>query len=747
MTNYLRSQQTNKDHIMSSSFLFLPGSLALENRPFHFKIADVIQSAFSSCHGYVGYKLTRLGRASDEDVPSFLIVTREHGIILIDVVEERIIEKIESNGAEYWRSESGEIRLARSLVLDLYQEEVQSRLKNDLTLYDRKTRRAKTPILSVVVYCSNQATENYVSPEEFDITELTLDQLDAWLRGLPYVYNCTMQDLDKLYGLIEGTFIYENKNPIIDEDKLVTINDYIQKSLRTTFKQDDAQRLASMQLPPGPQRIRGLAGTGKTIVLCLKAAITHKRFEEFKILYLFNAQSLYQHVQTLISKYYTLEAKRVPDFEDKLHVFHAWGGKQKPGLYSELCRKYGLIPLTLGDARGKAADPLAYIYRDLLSKLGDEIEPEYDLILIDEAQDFPSEVFQLAFKLAKGNGVEKRIIWAYDEFQSLRDGEIKGPSELFGSKDGVPNLPDSILAGKYAGDIPKDFVLPNCYRTPRPVLMAAHGVAMGLYSQNPTEMFYHPGEWEAIGYHVNEPQSLMISAGDSVVIERPDENSRNLLESLLTENHKKPLKLIQCEVYKEDSEQLQFLKTKISTLVSNQGVAAEEIIIVNLKSGNNKEAMLTIQRALNSVGIKSVIPGYVESADVFKLKGYVTITTPFRAKGNEANIVFVINAQCVVDDFTLRMRNAYFVAVTRSRGWCYITGYGNGMEKLESEISAIKRDFPRFHFTCPDIASIQRGKSFLNKSDKELDKIQELLELIDKNPELRHLIADRIKEN
>jgi len=277
--------------------------------------------------------------------------------------------------------------------------------------------------------------------------------------------------------------------------------------------------------------------------------------------------------------------------------------------------------------------------------------------------------------------------------------------------------------------------------------MAAHGVAMGLYSQNPTEMFYHPGEWEAIGYHVNEPQSLMISAGDSVVIERPDENSRNLLESLLTENHKKPLKLIQCEVYKEDSEQLQFLKTKISTLVSNQGVAAEEIIIVNLKSGNNKEAMLTIQRALNSVGIKSVIPGYVESADVFKLKGYVTITTPFRAKGNEANIVFVINAQCVVDDFTLRMRNAYFVAVTRSRGWCYITGYGNGMEKLESEISAIKRDFPRFHFTCPDIASIQRGKSFLNKSDKELDKIQELLELIDKNPELRHLIADRIKEN
>lgn len=731
---------------MTSTFSFLAGSLALENRPFHFTIANVIKSAFSSCHGYVGYKLTTLGRASDEDVPSFLVVTKEHGILLIDVVEERLVESIYSEGAEYWKTESGNVHLARSLVLDIYHEEVHSRLKNDLSLYDRKTKRAKTPIASAIVFCSNKANDGYVLTDEFDITELSLETLDTWLRELPYEYNCTMEELGKLYGLLEGTFIYEHKKNTIEEEKLKTVNDYIQKSLRTTFKQDDAQRLASMQLPPGPQRIRGLAGTGKTIVLCLKAAISHKRFEDFKILYLFNTQSLYQHVQTLISKYYTLEAKRSPDFEDKLHVFHAWGGKQKPGLYSEICRKYGLIPLTLGDVRGRG-DSLAYIYRDLLLKLGDAIQPEYDLILIDEAQDFPSEVFQMVFKLAKGNGDEKRIIWAYDEFQSLRDAEIKGPSELFGKNDGIPNLPDSILSGEYAGGIPKDFVLPNCYRTPRPVLMIAHGIAMGLYTQHPTEMFYHPKDWEAIGYQVDEPKNLMINSGDNVVIKRPDENSRNLLESLMTENKKIPLKLIQREIYDKQEEQLKFLKNKILELTSEQGVSAEEIIIVNLQSGNNKEEMLSVQRTLSSVGIKSVIPGYVESADVFKPKGFVTITTPFRAKGNEANIVFVINAQCVVDDFTLRMRNAYFVAVTRSRGWCYITGYGSGMKKLAAEIDLIKKDFPSFRFRCPDPTSIKRGKSFLNKSDKELNELQKILELIDKNPEFRHLIADRIKEN
>ncbi len=559
-------------------------------------------------------------------------------------------------------------------------------------------------------------------------------------------YNCSHEELGRIISLLEGTFIYETKATPGVELKLKTVNDYIQQSLKTTFKQDDSQRLASMQLPPGPQRIRGLAGTGKTIVLSLKAAITHKRFEDFKILYLFNTQSLYQHVQNLISKYYTLEAKRAPDFDNKLNVFHAWGGRQKPGLYSSLCAKYGLMPLTLGQVRGRG-DSLAFIYKDLISRIGDSIEPEYDLILIDEAQDFPNEVFQVVYKLAKGEGAAKRIIWAYDEFQSLRDIEIKGPSELFGKNDaGEPNLPDSVLQGKYPGDIPKDFVLPNCYRTPRPVLMTAHGVALGLYTSRPNEMFYYPREWQAIGYQVNKPDSLVISANDEVEIERPDENSRNLLEGLMRENNKRPLNLVQCEAFDSNTDQLQFLAENIHRLISNENVAAEEIIIVNLKSGNNKDAMLEIQRRLNAAGIKSVIPGYVESADVFKPRGFVTITTPFRAKGNEANIVFVINAQQVSGDFTLRMRNAFFVGVTRSRGWCYITGYGTGIHKLRDEIEKIKNDFPKFCFICPDPTVVQSSKSFLSKSDKELNKIQELLELVEKNPELRQLMADRLKD-
>ena len=60
---------------MSSTFQFLAGSLALENKPFHLRAAEIVQGVFQNRTGYIAYKLTTLGRASDEDVPSFIVIT------------------------------------------------------------------------------------------------------------------------------------------------------------------------------------------------------------------------------------------------------------------------------------------------------------------------------------------------------------------------------------------------------------------------------------------------------------------------------------------------------------------------------------------------------------------------------------------------------------------------------------------------------------------------------------------------
>lgn len=734
---------------MSDTFRVLAGSLALEALPYHLSVLEEIRRTFTRCNGYVAYKLTRLGRVSDNDVPSFLIVTREHGIIAVDVVEERILDSLENEDVELWRTDAGRTEHARNYVLDIYHDELVSRIRNDPKLYNKRDRTLRVPISSVVTFGQNTSDEIgriYNRFGEYSSQPVSADELSAWLAERRSDINLTEDAFSRLCSLIEGTFVYQATPASEPREPLTTRNDFIQKSLRVTFKQDDAQRVASMQLPSGPQRIRGLAGTGKTIVLSLKAALTHSRFEDFKILYLFNTQSMYQQVQSLIARYYTLQAKKAPDFEDRMQVLHAWGGRQRPGLYSRICDEFGLRPLTWTEVRG-SKDALQHIYKDLIARVGDAMTPRYDLVLIDEAQDFPEEVFQVVYRLTKGDGASKRIVWAYDEFQSLRDAQMKEPSDLFGrGEDGQANIPNSALQGTYPGDIPKDFVLPNCYRTPRPVLMTAHGVAMGIYASSQNEMFYNVSDWEALGYTVRKPESLFIEENDEVEIEREDRNSKNILERLLLEEERDPDQLVRINRFENSEDQLSYIAAKVAWLVSEQEVAPEEIVIINLRSGNNKEEMLSIQRALTARSIRSVLPGYVESADIFKPKDCVTITTPFRAKGNEANIVFVVNAQGVAHDFTLRLRNAFFVALTRSRGWCYISGVGRYVDELFREVEAVRAHLPKFEFTCPSRDSVRKNKSFLGLSDKQADDYRRVTEILKNNPELRDVIKDRLEE-
>lgn len=729
---------------MANKFEFLAGSLALESLPFHWKLVEQIRQSFKHCNGYVAYKLTSLGRASDQDIPSFIVVTREHGILVIDVVEEHVERSVESHGSQMWVLASGRETPSRTLSTEVYIDDIISRLKNDMSLYDRRNRSVNVPIQGCVVFCANETREfnawgGFI--EDSEVQPVTVEDFPGWLQRIGLPYNCDQETLDRICSLLEGTFVYASKTTSVVNSPLRTMNDFIQTSLKTIFKQDDAQRVASMQLPPGPQRIRGLAGTGKTVVLSLKAAITHNRFPDYKILYLFNTQSLYGQIQSLITRYYSVEAKRPPDFDEHLHVLHAWGGRQKQGLYSTLCQAYGITALTWNEVRG-APDALAYIFRNLLKQIGDKLQETYDLVLIDEAQDLPPEVFETIFRITKGAPHEKRIIWAYDEFQSLRDVEMKGPAELFGlNADGAPNIPDAILSGEYEGGIKKDFVLPNCYRTPRPVLMAAHGVALGLYAPKKSTMLYLPSDWTALGYEVMAPQRLTIEPGDEVILKRPDENSKNRLEVLLLENGRDPTELVQTIRCENAEEQITAVANSVLRLITEEEVAPEEIVIVNLVS--KKDSMLALQRALTLVGVKSVLPGFFESADIFKPKGCVTISTTFRAKGNEANIVFVVNAHQVVYDYTLRMRNAFFVAVTRARGWCYISGIGQAMDQLLNELSQIKRDTPEFRFICPRQEDLP-SKTLLSLSDNDLNKMQEIVEFLKKNPDLAGMIKNNL---
>lgn len=727
---------------------FLAGNIELEDNYFITQFWDILVEKISLVKGITGFKTPSLGKDIG-DTPTLILRGEEIGIIIIDIVNDRVVGFDEDN--EFWETADGRFFYSRDLVVDSYEQELQNRLKEDKELYDlrKKDWRIFPNIRKFLIFAQNKKEEidGFDSQSENKLVNSYYCS-DDYMDLLDCIINSKeKQDkIDIIDSILDGSNIYSKVTKKKIEAEPNNINEFIKKSLDYTFKLDSTQRQIALQIPNGPQRIRGLAGTGKTIILCMKAALAHKFFPEMRILFVFNTQSMYNQVESLITKYYFNEIKKMPNWQN-LNILHAWGGTNKAGLYFNTANSIGIQPLNYMNVRG-AKDPLDAIYTDLLKKGKDSIEALYDLVLIDEAQDFPPSFFETIYYLTKeaNDSHQKRIVWAFDEFQSLTDIKIKEPEELFGQdKNGKPNIRNVDLEGEYKGRIKKDFILPNSYRNPRISLMVAHGIALGLYSNNSKMPMEYKKEWEARGYTVISPHKAKFLKGDNVIVERESKFSKNNLEKLL-EERKTETKLIQVRNLNGQQSQLDSVVAIATNLIREQKVEPEEILIINLDTKNSKSEFEYIRQNLDINDIKCITPGFVESNDSFKEKGFITLSTPFRAKGNETNIVIIINSQKVVNDVTLRMRNAIFVSITRSRGWCYICSYGEEGKILQGEITKIQDHYPRFEFNFPSEEELNRRYTILTSS-KDLEKADNDIDAIFRDDSLRALLLEKLSQD
>jgi superfamily I DNA and RNA helicase len=133
--------------------------------------------------------------------------------------------------------------------------------------------------------------------------------------------------------------------------------------------------------------------------------------------------------------------------------------------------------------------------------------------------------------------------------------------------------------------------------------------------------------------------------------------------------------------------------------------------VVGTSSGIEKfkawtQRIKTLARtALLQKEINSNLAGVTSSVDIFSEPGTVTFTGIFRAKRNEAAMVYVINAQ---DCFTsllprdvARVRNRLFTAITRSKAWVRVIGVGAPMAALKTEFEKTKAANFELRFTYP----------------------------------------------
>lgn len=496
---------------------------------------------------------------------------------------------------------------------------------------------------------------------------------------------------------------------------------------------DTEQEKAAVQIAPGPQRIRGLAGTGKTVLLAMKAANIHHHYPDKRILFTFNTQSLYNQTRSLITKFYRLNNEEDPNW-DMLHVRHAWGGPDKPGVYSELCLRYGLTPYTLDNARNKRRkDPFDACCEHALSV---DIRPYYDFILVDEAQDFPKEFFQVLYKLASE---QRCIYWAYDELQSLSEIEIPPPGELFGKdRNGQPLV---ILDDEpYPGDIDKDYVLNKSYRCPQPVLMVAHALGLGLYNRKGKgcfQMLENKQSWEAIGYVI---ESGALQEGEQVVIHRPAANSPNPISEI----YKGSQPLIDAVVFNNRQDEFEWIAQSIVHNIKHEGVPPNQIVVICLDRKKAKEYLKPVQDRLRTYHVDSVVPGMGDSSAAFAEAGRVTLSTVHRAKGNEASIVYILGFDALYDYVeAIEHRNRAFTSISRSRAWVRISGFGTNMEKAKDEIGRILADQPRFKFQFPNMATIRRLDAETGKRRREIKTVRDSFRrLVDQNPQALATVAD-----
>lgn len=465
---------------------------------------------------------------------------------------------------------------------------------------------------------------------------------------------------------------------------------------------DPRQSEAVLETIEGPQRIRGLAGSGKTIVLALKAAYLHSQHPEWQIGVTYNTRSLHDQFIRLINGFSIEQAGEEPDWT-RLRVLNAWGGKgsDRSGLYYEFCQAHNIEAHTFLSAQQKWGrdDAFGEACAEAL-KMATSTKKLYDVILIDEAQDVPAEFLRLCYEMLSDS---KRLVYAYDELQNLSGTAMESTLEIFGENAAGEAIVDFEGAQNEAGPR-RDIVLEKCYRNSRPVLVTAHALGFGVYRRTPktadtplVQMFDQPGLWGDVGYRV---ASGRLDPGHAVVLERTESSSPKFLEQ-----HSTSEDLIQFKAFSSLREQNDWVANQIQTNIREDELRHDDIVVINPNPLTTRANVGPIRKQLAERDIDSHLAGVDTSSDVFfaRERDSITFTGVFRAKGNEAGMVYVVNAEEGVGSLAnlALVRNRLFTAITRSKAWVRVVGVGSDMNRLIDEFERAKAEHYRLKFDYP----------------------------------------------
>lgn len=633
----------------------------------------------------------------------------------------------------------------------------------NLSLLDNEVRRIEDVIFSKLIKSTNKKMKRGKRDLSFNLSSAlfmpnfteSIDPGDYESKILTnhfdindFFDNCKEEPIEEevlkeIYSIIDAAtaIIKPKERKVKVEDK--TSKSYVLKNLEEEIAVfDRQQKYAALSQLEGPQRIRGLAGSGKTIILCMKAAILHLKYPEKKILYTFMTKSLYDYIELLITRFYKVIGDGyLPDFEDSIHIRHAWGGANVEGVYYDCCIRNSVDPITFKQAailagRGEAFN---YICNDLLKRKNGVLEKAYDYVLMDEAQDFKPSFYQICRAIVNNDC----MVWGYDDLQNIFDVNIQDTISTFQNEFGAEGIDLGELQKKYP-DIDNDIVLSKSYRNPKEILVTAHALGFGIYHEILIQSLQNNEHWHDLGYKVIQGNC---KSGDHMIIERDEKNSPLSISKYQTAEE-----IIKLYSAKDFDDEVNWVCQSIDETIKVDGLRPDDIIVISLDDRYSKSYCSAISENLYSKGIFThnlCVSSYEKG---FTEDNCVTLSTVYKAKGNEAAMVIVVGCDILNSNLNNRsMRNKVFTAFTRAKAWLRVSGIDIENHSINKEINMVISKGFILDFIHKEAHTIQRDLAVVNQKKASIRKqYEEMVNNLKKkgfsDKEIREAIFDHNHE-
>ena len=657
------------------------------------QLRNMLLSSGISGSLYIGYPV--LATADESITVDALLVTLEHGLVAFSFSELRHLADTDISS---WK------------LLQDRQDKLFVALENTLRRHDtlREGRRLGIEVRTIMLI-PNAAEV----PKGLDGDYADFDNIVADLRKFPPMTERYLKPLQAALQRVSTIKPPKRRASVSSSQSKGAILRKIEAKMANL---DRWQRRAAIESPDGPQRIRGLAGSGKTIVLALKAAYLHAQNPDWTIAVTFWSRALYQQFEDLVRRFSFEHLNDEPNWQN-LRILHAWGASDREGLYQQIAVHCGLTPLNYlyGKSRYGMDGAFEGVCAELLSATRTlSPDPIYDAVLIDEAQDLPVSFFKMVRKMTRQ---PKRITLAYDELQNLSESALPAVEQLFGEdSQGEPTI--SLVNSPNAPH--QDIILPICYRNTPWALTLAHGLGLGTAREGGlVQSFDDLSLWHDIGYRIVDGE---FQKGSTVTLERSPDSHPNYFSALLT-----PEDAITSKAFADSEDQAQWVAKSIRQNLDEDELEHDDILIVLPNAYTAKSEATTVLMALESLGIQAHLAGVTTSQDEIFQPGSIAIANIYRSKGNESPMVYVLNAHhCVARGRLATVRNILFIAITRSKGWVRLCGWGPRMAELEREIESIRNAHYRLRFRVPtdeQLESMRRIHRDLTAS--EMDKLRQ----------------------